>query len=169
MKIKSAPLLAFVILALAVFAGCAQDSTNTTDDNPEMQEKVSKGEGASAAAAAAEAGASKGTDTTRTEAKGGTNGSKVALSADPTGALKYNTTKLNANAGNVTIAFVNESSVPHNVTVDGAGGKEIGATKDITKGHETLKLDNVKPGTYTFFCSIPGHEQAGMKGTLTVR
>jgi plastocyanin len=164
MKIKSAPLLAFVILALAVFAGCAQNSTNTTDDNPAMQEAVSKGVGASVAA-----GAAAGTDTTRTAPKGGTSGSKVALSADPTGALKYNTTKLNANAGNVTVAFVNESSVPHNVTVEDSGGKELGATKDVTKGNDTLKLDNVKPGTYTFFCSIPGHEQAGMKGTLTVR
>ena len=91
------------------------------------------------------------------------------MSADPTGALKYNKTKLNANAGNLTIAFVNESATPHNVTVEGSGDKEIGATKDVTKGHDTLQLKDVKAGTYTFYCSIPGHEQAGMKGTLTVR
>lgn len=167
MKLKSAPLLALVILALAVFAGCAQDSTNTTDDNPQMQESVMKGQGASTAAG--QATQSTGTDTTRSEASGGTAGNKLALSADPTGALKYNTTKLNANAGDVTIAFVNESSVPHDVTVEGAGGKELGATKQITKGHATLKLSGLKAGSYTFFCSVPGHEQAGMKGTLTVR
>jgi uncharacterized cupredoxin-like copper-binding protein len=28
---------------------------------------------------------------------------------------------------------------------------------------------NLKPGTYTFFCSVPGHEQGGMKGTLVVK
>lgn len=160
MKLKSAPLLALLVLALAVFAGCAQDSTNTTDDNPEMQEQIMKGEGASAA--------TQGTGTTRSEAKGGTDGNKLSLSADPSGALKYNKDALNANAGNITIAFVNESSTPHDVTVEG-DGKELGATKEFTKGSETLKLEDVKAGTYTFFCSVPGHEQAGMKGTLTVK
>lgn len=160
MKIKSAPLLALLVLALAVFAGCAQDSTNTTDDNPEMQEKIMEGQEASAAT---------GSDTTRSEAKGGTDGTKVALSADPSGALKFNKDKLNANAGNVTIALVNESSTPHDVAVSDESGKELGVSEQITKGDTTLKLEGVKAGSYTFFCSVPGHEEAGMKGTLTVR
>jgi plastocyanin len=170
-------ILSLLALAVAlVFAGCAQDSTDTTDDNPAMQEQVMKGtaaEGASAAAGSAatdKTGSSmKSTDTTRTPAKGGTSGTKVALAADPTGALKYNTTSLNAGAGDVTIAFQNKSSVPHNVTITGSGNKKLGATADISGSSAVLKLKGVKAGTYTFFCSIPGHEQAGMKGTLTVR
>ncbi|MBJ7354012.1 MAG: cupredoxin domain-containing protein [Thermoleophilaceae bacterium] len=163
MNSKTYALLALV--AALAFAGCAQDSTDTTDENPAMQEAISKGKGASAAAAAAESS----TNPTRTEATGGTDGTKVALSADPTGALKYNTTQLNANAGDITIAFQNKSSVPHDVTVTGDGGKELGATKEITESSAKLELKGVKSGDYTFFCSVPGHEQAGMKGTLTVR
>ena len=158
------------LLAALAIAGCAQDSTDTTDENPAMQEQIMKGTAAEGASAAA-AGEStmKSTDTTRTEAKGGADGTKVALAADPAGALKYNTTQLNANAGDITIAFQNKSSVPHDVVVTGDGSKQLGATDQITTSSAVLKLKAVKAGSYTFFCSVPGHEQAGMKGTLTVR
>ncbi len=56
----------------------------------------------------------------------------------------------------------------HNVTIANAGGKVLGATPTFTGGTKTLSL-NLPPGTYTFYCSVPGHEAAGMKGTLTVR
>jgi plastocyanin len=161
MNLKNFSLLALAAALAIAFAGCAQDSTNTTDDNPAMQEQVAKGEGASGASAAATQ------STAAPKAAGGT--SKVALSSDPSGALKYDTTELSAKAGNVAIAFTNSSSTPHNVTVTGDGGKKLGATKDVTNGHGVLALKGLKAGTYTFFCSIPGHEQAGMKGTLTVK
>jgi plastocyanin len=171
MNFKSVSIYLLAAIAALAIGGCAQDSTNTTDDNPEMQEQVMKGTAAEGASAAAGESDTSSTDTTRTVAVGGAaaGGTKVALSADPSGALKYNTDKLNANAGNVTVAFLNESSTPHNVTITGAGSKKLAATKDITKGHETLKVDDLKAGSYTFFCSVPGHEEAGMKGTLTVR
>ena len=52
-------------------------------------------------------------------------------------------------------------------SVEGAG-KVLGATPPFSGGTKTLSL-NLPAGTYTFYCSVPGHEQAGMKGTLTVR
>lgn len=166
MKVKSFSLLVLVAALAIVFAGCAQDSTDTTNENPAMQEAVAEGKGASAAAGATQ---SKSTDTTRSDAMGGTGGTKVALSADPSGALKYNTTSLKAKAGDIEIDFTNESTTPHDVTVTGDGNKELGATKEITESKATAELKDVKAGEYTFFCSVPGHEQAGMKGTLTVR
>jgi plastocyanin len=92
----------------------------------------------------------------------------VDLAADPAGALMYNTTTLSVTpkAGTVTIAFTNASPVPHNVTV-AAGGKVLGATPTFMGGTKNLVL-KLKPGTYTYYCSVPGHEQAGMQGTLTV-
>jgi uncharacterized cupredoxin-like copper-binding protein len=53
------------------------------------------------------------------------------------------------------------------VTIE-QGGKTLGATPVFTGGTKAVTL-NLKPGTYKFFCSVPGHRQAGMEGTLTVK
>lgn len=170
MNLKNFSLLALVAAFAIALAGCAQDSTDITNENPAMQEEVAKGgAGASAAAAAGAEKAKSGTDTTRSEAMGGSKGTKVALAADPSGALKYNKTQLNANAGDITIAFANKSTTTHDVVVTDDADKKLGATKQIAESSATTTLKDVKAGDYTFFCSLPGHEQAGMKGTLTVR
>jgi plastocyanin len=91
---------------------------------------------------------------------------KLSLAADPGGLLKYDTTGLRAKAGAVTITMTNMSPVEHNVTV-ASGSSVLGATPTFSGGSKTLRL-NLKPGTYTFYCSVPGHRQAGMEGTLTV-
>jgi len=54
------------------------------------------------------------------------------------------------------------------VTVESSSGKILGATPTFQGGSTTLTL-NLKPGTYKFFCSVPGHRMAGMEGTLSVR
>jgi plastocyanin len=66
----------------------------------------------------------------------------------------------------VTIAFSNSSPVEHNLTV-AQGSAVLGATPTFTGGSKSLSL-KLKPGKYTFYCSVPGHRQAGMEGTLTV-
>ena len=95
-------------------------------------------------------------------------GSALKLAADPSGALKFDTTSLSANAGKLTIDFANTSPMAHNVTVASSSGTVLGATPTFQGGTKTLTLD-LKPGTYIFYCSVPGHRQAGMKGTLVVR
>jgi plastocyanin len=91
----------------------------------------------------------------------------LALAANPKGLLAFNTTSLSSASSQVTIIFTNRSPLPHNVTVANAAGKVMGATPTFTGGTRTLKL-NLAPGTYTYYCSVPGHEAAGMKGTLVV-
>jgi plastocyanin len=91
--------------------------------------------------------------------------SKLKLAADPTGLLSYNTKQLSAKAGAVTIEMTNMSPLEHNVTV-AQGSTVLGATPTF-KGTRSLTL-SLKPGTYTFYCSVPGHRQAGMEGTLSV-
>ena len=93
-------------------------------------------------------------------------GAHVQLAADPSGLLKFDTTHLSARAGAVTITMTNMSQLPHNVTI-AKGTSVLGATPTFSGGSRSLSVQ-LKAGTYTFFCSIPGHRQAGMEGTLTV-
>ena len=98
---------------------------------------------------------------------GGGGGQTLQLAADPGGALKFDTTSLEAKAGKVTIDFTNDSSLPHNVTIDGPGVEDEGT--DTIKGSTANVTLDLKPGKYTFYCPLDGHEAAGMKGTLTVK
>ena len=91
---------------------------------------------------------------------------EVALAAVEDGSFAYETTALDATAGEITIAFTNPSATPHNVAVEGEGIETVaGEIVAMADAPITLSLE---PGTYTFFCSVPGHRDAGMEGTLTV-
>ncbi len=105
------------------------------------------------------------TTSTTTQAAGG--GATINLAADPD-QLAYDTTSLSAPAGKDTIDFDNPSATGHDVCVEDSSGKELGCSDVIAQDKTTLSVD-LKPGTYTYFCSVPGHEAAGMKGTLTVQ
>jgi uncharacterized cupredoxin-like copper-binding protein len=109
------------------------------------------------------------TSTTAAAPAAAGSGSRATLNADAGGALSFNTTKLTVQAGAVTVAMSNPagSGVPHGIALSGNGVNRAGAV--VQPGAtSTLKLA-LKPGTYTFFCPVPGHEAAGMKGTLVAR
>ena len=95
-------------------------------------------------------------------------GSSLAIEADPEGGLAYTTSEASAKAGKVSIEFTNSSPVPHDVTIEGSGGETLAQTETFAEGSESTTA-NLKPGTYTFYCSVPGHREAGMEGTLTVK
>ena len=96
-------------------------------------------------------------------------GGKLALEANPQGQLAYTTNKAIATPGPVTISMANMSGVGHNVAVQsGTSGPVLGATPIQSKGTSSITV-NLKPGTYTFFCQVPGHRAAGMLGTITVK
>ena len=90
----------------------------------------------------------------------------LQIEADPSGALRFTTDSLQANAGEVTIVMENPSSVPHDVAIKGGGVDEKGEI--VGKGEKSEVSATVEPGNYEFYCSVPGHEAAGMKGELTV-
>jgi plastocyanin len=100
---------------------------------------------------------------------GGGAGETLKLSADPSGALKFDTDSLSATAGPVTIDFDNPAAVSHDVAVEDSSGKELGVSDLIAESKTTLDLSDLKAGTYTFFCTVPGHREGGMEGTLTVK
>lgn len=102
------------------------------------------------------------------EEGGGGGGSTVAFEADPEGQLAYTTTEATAKAGKVTVEFNNPQGLEHDVAIEGPSGEEIGKTELIAEGSDSTTV-NLKPGTYHFYCTVPGHREAGMEGTLTVK
>jgi len=93
--------------------------------------------------------------------------SVITLTASKTG-LKFDKKVLYAKAGKITLVFKSPSMLPHNVTIEAAQGeKRYGATKTVTHANTTLVLTLAK-GKYHFYCSVPGHEDAGMSGFLIV-
>jgi plastocyanin len=99
-------------------------------------------------------------------ASGGGASSNLKLSADPSGALKFNKKQLTAKSGAVTITMSNPSTLPHAIAVEGNGVDKDGETA-MQGGTSTVSVD-LKPGKYEFYCPVDSHKQAGMEGTLTV-
>jgi plastocyanin len=93
-------------------------------------------------------------------------GGTLQLAADPT-QIAFDTTTLSSKPGKVTIEFDNPSVIGHNVAIE-SDGEELAVSKTITTGKTSLTVD-LEPGTYTFLCTVPGHAEAGMEGTLTVK
>ena len=146
---KFAIALALLLASIALVA-CGGGSDNSTESNTES-------------APATETGKTE-------EAEGGTAGSagSVAFESDPEGNLAFTTTTATAEAGKVTVEFTNSSPITHDVAIEDSGGATIGKTEQIAEGSDSTVV-NLKPGTYTFYCSVPGHREAGMEGTLTVK
>ena len=91
----------------------------------------------------------------------------VEIDADPTGQLKFLASSATATPGKVTIRMQNMSSTPHDIAITGAGVSQIGQI--VSNGGVSTVSASLKPGKYTFYCSVPGHRAAGMVGTLTVK
>jgi plastocyanin len=148
---KVAALLALALASVALVA-CGSSSDNSTTTTA-----TSGGESTS--------GATSGGG--KEESSGGSS-STVSFEADPGGELAYTTTKATAKAGQVTIDFKNPQALTHDVAIEDSAGEEVGATELIASGDDSTTVD-LKPGTYHFFCTVPGHREAGMEGVLTVK
>lgn len=146
---KLAALLALA-LAAAALAACGDDNGTTTT------ETETGGEAANGAAAGGAAGA------------GGKGGATLEFKADPGGELAYTTEKATAEAGKVMIDFTNPQTITHDVAIEAPDGELVGKTDIITESSATTTVD-LKPGEYTFYCTVPGHREAGMEGTLAVK
>jgi uncharacterized cupredoxin-like copper-binding protein len=78
--------------------------------------------------------------------------------------FKITTDLTSFKAGEITFVAKNDGKIPHDLAVKETGEK----TKEIApRGTAELKV-NLKPGKYELYCTIPGHEDAGMKLTITV-
>jgi mono/diheme cytochrome c family protein len=96
-------------------------------------------------------------------AKNGT----LAIPADPNGQLAYATKVATAPAGKLEIDSKNAAAIPHDIAIEGNGVNETG---EIVQDGGTSKISvDLKPGKYTYFCTVSGHREGGMEGKLTVK
>ena len=146
------PLLICACATLGLTACGSSSSSSSTPSTP--------------ATTTAAAPATTGSAPTTSPAGPATGARKLSLQADPSGMLAFIPTSLTAKAGKVTIAFANASPIQHNVVV-ARGSSVLGSTPVFNGGSQSLTVTLTK-GTYTYYCSVPGHRQAGMQGTLTV-
>jgi plastocyanin len=143
---RSAPAALIALVLGLVLTACGGSGTSTT-------QATAAGAGTTSSATASSATAA----------------GPLALAAAPSGQLAFTRSSLSAKAGTVTIRFTNTAPEGHNLTIQqGTNGPVIAATPTFQGGTRTLSV-HLRPGTYTFFCSVAGHRMAGMQGTLTVR
>ncbi len=138
---------AFLALALASVAlvACGGD-----DDNPTTTTET--GGGATNGAASGD---------------GGGGSSTIEIAAADSG-LAFASDLMTAKAGEATLEFTNPQPIGHDADIEDESGKVIADTEVITDGSDTATIKDLKPGKYVFFCSVPGHREGGMEGTLTV-
>jgi plastocyanin len=131
----------FGAMALLALAGCGGSSTSSSSTSTSSSSSTSSG------------GASSG---------GG--GQQLALQADAS-QLKFNTNKLTAKAGKVTLTMTNPSPLQHDIAIKGG----VNVKGDVVgQGGKSVVTTNLKPGKYTFYCTVDSHESAGMNGELDV-
>lgn len=92
---------------------------------------------------------------------------ELRLSAERGGQLAFSRGSLEAAAGAVTIVMENPARIRHNVSIEGNGVEVEG--KVVDPGGTSTVSAELEPGTYEFYCSVLGHREGGMAGTLTVR
>lgn len=181
LKVKSFPgrALPLVVLFFAFMVGSAttfsvlhaQDEEEHKAHELEHANEVFEAEGeeepgSHAAAEEEESGEAEAKETSPVPEEGSGPGGTLQLAADPS-AIAYDKAELSSAPGKVTIDFNNPAAIEHDVAIEAEGGEELAASETITEG-ETSVSTELAPGTYTFFCTVPGHREAGMEGPLTV-
>jgi plastocyanin len=143
-----------LILASFALVACGSSSSDSSSTSAETTtENQTESESGEAGAA---------------EGKSAGSAAAIDFEADPSGSLAYTSDTATAKAGKVTIDFTNPQPLTHDVAIEDSSGKTIGKTELIAEGSNSAVVD-LKPGEYTFYCTVPGHREAGMEGTLTVK
>lgn len=88
----------------------------------------------------------------------------LEIDADPGGQLAYVTNQASGTAGQITVKMANKTGTPHDIVIDGKGKGEV-----VKDGAVSQFQADFQAGSYTYYCSVPGHRQAGMEGKLTVQ
>lgn len=88
------------------------------------------------------------------------------LEVTGTDGLAFEPSQVTVTAGEVTVELTSQPAAPHTFTIEELDDREVVQADAGETARGTIELD---PGTYTYYCSVPGHRQAGMEGRLTVQ
>ena len=99
---------------------------------------------------------------------GGAAGAALELEAPESGDLAFDPKTLEADAGEVTIKFTNPAAIEHDVHIE-KDGEDVAASDLVSDGDTTEASTELEAGEYVYYCSVPGHREAGMEGTLSVK
>jgi uncharacterized cupredoxin-like copper-binding protein len=161
------PAVGAVVGALAIGACGSSSSGGTTQHAAAVPPSSSTSAPAPAAGSGSTSSSSAPTTSTASSAAAPAS-MTVSVMAMSSGALMFNTTSLTAKAGKVTVHFTNMAPEGHDLSIQqGTNGPVLAQTGVFQGATKTLTV-SLKPGTYTYFCNVPGHRQAGMQGTLKV-
>ena len=127
------------------------------------------GSGGGSSGAAAKSTATPAATATTAAASSSGGGQTLSLAASEQGGLSFTKKALTARAGTVTLRMANPSGdqFPHAIAIEGKGVDKDGRV--VQPGSDSTVTAHLQPGTYTFYCPVPGHRQAGMEGTLTIQ
>ncbi len=157
-------LTAALLLVSGALAACGGGSSNNSSTSGASS--TSTPTTSTPTTSASSSGSAGGTSTGSSAASGGS--SAIDISATEGSGLGFSQRTLTARAGTVTIRLDNGASnaLPHGIAIEGNGVDRDG--KVVQPGGASTVTVRLKPGRYTFYCPVAGHEDQGMKGTLTV-
>jgi plastocyanin len=177
-KASFPPSRAVLVLGLGAFAAVVVATTalavvNAQDEQEHREKELAEEEAAAEEGATEEEAApSPGGQPQQVEpsepAPPPSGASALNVTSPDDGGLIFEPDGLEATAGSLTIAYSNPSPVPHSLAVEDAEGNVLGETEVFTGGEQEVAIDNLAPGEYVFFCTVPGHREGGMEGDLTV-
>ena len=150
-------LFAVVVAATMTTAVINAKDEQETRDNEAADVASGEEEAANEAQQAEEVGQPQGADAA----------AALELSAPADGTFAFDPPSLEASAGKVEIDFTNPASIEHDVHIE-QDGKDVAASDLVSGGDETKASAELQPGEYAYYCSVPGHREAGMEGALTV-
>lgn len=141
-----------LLLLAALVAACAGGGAAASSAPPSAAMSMAPSEPASAAPSGGSA--------TNTAPPGATTVHVLDFRIEPAA--------LTVKGSTVMLFVINDGPTVHNVTIRDQAGKVLMATPDLREGESAVLSGTLQPGTYVTFCSLPGHESLGTKGTLTV-
>jgi plastocyanin len=174
-KASFPPSRGVMVLGTALFVGVVGATTalsvvNARDEQEHREKELAEEEATAETEAAAEEAPppAAGGGAQQPPAPAGA-ASSLDVTSPSDGGLVFDPDSLEAQPGSLTITYSNPSPVAHSLAVEDAEAMVLGETEVFSAGEQEVTINDLAPGEYVYFCTVPGHREAGMEGDLTVQ